>query len=343
MTSYWAERSRPVSLITFDPPNTPCHYAIHSEVALVYADLLTESRGRVDATIRNLRRVFRLRRLVLGTEPESIISFGDQTNVLALLAVAGTGIPVIPSERVDPRCHDIGRMWSTLRRWTYPFATRIVVQTDGVRDSLPEKLRKKSVTIPNPVPTPASFAKPEVVSPSGPVAVAMGRLTRQKGFDLLLEAFARVAGRRENWSLVIWGEGPDRPDLEALSDRLGLAGRVHLAGHTADPESKLAGANLFVLPSRYEGFPNALCEAMAVGLPVVAADCDSGPADIIRSGSNGLLVPVEDITALAQAMDHLMGDAQLRSRIGENARAVAEQFSVPRVMASWDSLLSQVP
>ena len=343
MANYWADRDWELSIVTLDSSSTGSHYEIHPEVEVRYADLVGDSRGKVDATVRNLRRLLRLRRIISGTSPDSVIAFGDQINVLVLLALAGTGVPVIVSQRVDPRRHSIGSVWSMLRRVSYSLATWIVVQTSSVQKTSPERFREKTVTIPNPVPIPQTFASSGTSPRPKPIVVAMGRLTRQKGFDLLLEAFARIAKRRLDWSLVIWGEGPARPELEELCVRLELSDRVRFAGQAADPASELAAADLFVLPSRFEGFPNVLCEAMAIGLPVVATECDSGPADIVRSGQDGLLVPVEDVDALVLAMDELMGDDKLRASLGKNARGIVDRFSVPRIMSSWEQLVSQVP
>lgn len=339
LANAWVERDRQVSVLTFDAGDGEPAYALDDRTELHFAELLGESRNMFQAIAGNVRRIARLRRRIAEIRPDVVVSFGDQTNVLVLLALIGTGIPVIVSERIDPRRHRIGRAWSLLRRVAYILSSRIVVQTDGVQKALARHLRRKAVTIPNPVPIPHAHANPERNPTSGPVVIAMGRLNRQKGFDVLLEAFARVAPDRPEWSLVIWGEGPARAELEEKCRRLGLSKRARLAGLTGDPESELASASLFVLSSRYEGFPNALCEAMAVGLPVVATDCDSGPADIVRPREDGLLVPVEDVEALAQAMNTLMGDPSLRERYGRAAQTIVERFSVPRVLAAWEGIL----
>ena len=343
LANAWVEQGRTVSVLAFDEPGTHCLYPLDERVKLIRAGLLGESRGVLDAIKRNVRRLVRLRRRIVDARPDAVIAFGDQTNVLVLLALMGAEIPVLVSERIDPRRHRVGLIWSTLRQVTYRLARQIVVQTDGVRSAFSAHLRARTITIPNPVPVPAPVAdkaaKPVYAAANGPVVMGMGRLHRQKGFDVLLEAFARVSERRSEWTMVIWGEGPARPELEEQCRRLGLSDRVSLPGVTDDPMSQLASADLFILSSRYEGFPNALCEAMAVGLAVVATDCDSGPADIVRSGEDGLLVPADDVDALAQAMDVLMGDVELRERFGYAARAVVERFSVPRILAAWDEIL----
>jgi len=171
----------------------------------------------------------------------------------------------------------------------------------------------------------------------------MGRLVEQKGFDILVEAFSRCATKHSDWSLVILGEGPQRTRLEAAAAELGIGDRVHLVGQVREPDTILKGADLFVLSSRYEGFPNALVEAMACELPVVSTDCSSGgPRDIIRDGVDGILVPPRDVEALASAMDRLMADQDGRQRLGKSAAEVVERFSTTRVMKVWDDLLAGI-
>jgi glycosyltransferase involved in cell wall biosynthesis len=167
----------------------------------------------------------------------------------------------------------------------------------------------------------------------------MGRLEPVKGFDLLLRAFAACRGQCPDWTLTILGEGRERQRLEALAEQLGVASYVRLPGTVGDPAPVLRRADLFVLSSRYEGFPNALLEAMALGLPVIATDC---AARIVRDDVDGLLVRGDDATALATAMAALMADEPRRRRLGARAVEVVERFDIHQVMGSWETVIDHV-
>lgn len=301
----------------------------------------------VQGLVRNLGRARRLRHALAREEPDAVISFIAETNVLVLLASVGLPFPVIVSERVDPGYHRIPTPWSVLRSLLYPRAAAVVVQGARILESLPPAVRRRARVIPNPVAPPDAGANPDASRGADAPGrrkriVGLGRLARQKGFDLLVRAFAKVAPRFPDWELVIWGEGTERSALEALARSFDLAERVALPGLTRDPFREYAAAELFVLPSRYEGFPNALAEAMACGRPVIAADCRSGPAEIVRHGIDGLLVPPDDVKALADALTRLMGDAALRARLARNAVDVTRRFGVERIVGQWDDLLQEV-
>jgi glycosyltransferase involved in cell wall biosynthesis len=217
-----------------------------------------------------------------------------------------------------------------------------VVLTERAKNSLEIKGSLPCYVIPNPVlVSPAMGEKPTELL-HGKRVVAMGRLTEQKGFDILLDAFGRARARFPDWSLFIIGEGPLRPVLEARSQQPDLKGSVTFAGRLDTPSSMLGVSQLFVLSSRYEGFPNALTEAMAMGLPVISTDCPTGPREIIQNGINGLLVPPEDPNALATAMERLMSDPDERTRLGHAAEHIIERYSLERIMGQWEVLLSGV-
>ncbi len=226
-----------------------------------------------------------------------------------------------------------------LGRWLASRAAAHVLQTEGSRAALPPDFRDRAVVIPNPV-----EPLPNAILPGGrPCSlVAVGRLTPQKGFDLLIAAFAQVAHSHPEWHLTIFGDGAERGVLEQQVADLSLADRICLAGTTKAPCGWRAGADAFVLSSRFEGFPNVLGEAMAAGLPVVAFDCPWGPADLIEDGISGLLVAPEDVNALAAALDRVLGSEWLRASLGGAARRRVLRFAPDHVMTQWDHLLNRV-
>ncbi len=342
IASYWAESGHEITLITLDSAASD-FYDVHPGVRRVALDLLTR-RGKDGWARTNRRRIAALRRELRRTQFDVVISFMEAVNLLTLIAAIGSKTPVIVSERTDPGQFRIPHVQHRLRPILYRRAHGLVVQTEGVR-RWADRIVDPSIVrvIPNPVRRPQSGSErtpPQL--PEGPFVLGVGRLTVEKGFDLLVEAFARCVAHQPEWSLVIVGEGDEQNRLEQLAMRLGVSEQVRLVGRVRHPASVFEAASLFVLPSRFEGFPNALLEAMACGLTVISADCDSGPREIVRDGVDGVLVRSGEVDALVDAMERLMSTPALRARLASRATEVLERFSLERVMREWESLVWNV-
>jgi GalNAc-alpha-(1->4)-GalNAc-alpha-(1->3)-diNAcBac-PP-undecaprenol alpha-1,4-N-acetyl-D-galactosaminyltransferase len=337
----WVEQGEDVSILTFEAAGAPA-YHLHPQVKVRRLDLARQSRNSWEGLRQNVHRIRMLRRAIRESQPGVVVSFMNQTNVLTVSATRGLRLKVVISERTSPRRQIMGRMWRALRRLAYPWADALVCPTRSGLAGFQEMFKVRGVTIPNPVEVSVTLKHQQHGNFAAKLLIAMGRLIPEKGFDLLLEAFAQLAHRHPDWSLTIAGEGNLRSQLEEQSKSLKIAERVHFPGHLADPFTFLRAGDLFVLSSRFEGFPMALVEAMACGLPVVSFDCPEGPREIIRDGIDGLLVPPEDVGALTAALDRLMSDREERARLAARAPDVTTRFSLETVLSQWRQLFDEL-
>ena len=341
MANYWASKNQEITILSFEAGERPPFFELDHRVQYRPLNIAGESSGIISGFKNNRRRIGVLRAAISETDPDCVISFIDQTNILTLLATRRLNVPTIVEEHIHLESHSLPGIWRILRAITYRRATRIVVLTERGRTGFSSGLQKKITVVPNPVvPAKRNRFGHERLAP-GPMVVAIGRLTRQKGFDLLIRAFAIHAARHQDWTLTIIGEGPLRRELEQLSDSLDLNGRINFPGAVRSVEDYFNLADLFVMSSRYEGFPMALCEAMASGLPVICTDCPTGPREIVRNNVDGILVPNEDLETLAAAMDRLMTSESERTKLAQRAPEITSRFGLETVMAIWDRLLSE--
>jgi glycosyltransferase involved in cell wall biosynthesis len=327
-----------IMLLTYEAPAIPSFYPLPPNVERTALDLLG-GRG-VQRLSRLAHRMMAIRRIVRAWRPDVVLSFMDTMNITAVLSCLGSGVPVVVSERVDPSRHPLPWPKKMLRLAAYGMAHAVVVQTERIRRAFPSWLRRRMTTIPNGAPLPPSQARPDVPGRNGRFRViGLGRLEPQKGFDLLIEAFAAVAPRHPDWDLIIFGEGNERAALTLLSERMGIAARVRLAGLTTCPEEEMTASHVIAFPSRYEGFPNALAEGVAAGLPAVAQIGVSGVEELIVNGRTGFLVG-DGVQGLADALDRLMSNPALRIEMGYEARRHATHWVPDDIHARWAAVLT---
>ncbi len=340
MANYWARAGWTVALITLNAGAS--FYELDPAVRYIPLGLQNISQSRIDGVCGNFRRIMGLRRAIGALKPQVVVSMLGETNVTTIAACLGLGIPVLVQEQIDPAQHLIGAHWAFMRRLLYPLASRVVVLGKRSMDYFATSLHGRTRIIPNPALNVGTRRQPSRETKQAKVLVAIGRLVPQKGFDALLKAFSKAASLHPEWRLMILGEGPMRPTLEAMAHELGIWGRITMPGIMKDPFKALCESDLFVMSSRYEGFPLSLCEAMGCGLPVVSFDCPSGPGEIIRDGHDGILVRPCTVEALSEALERLMSDSSLREYLAERAPEVLERYSVPKIMAMWEDVIREV-
>lgn len=282
-----------------------------------------------------------LERLLQWQCPKRVVSLLSRTNVRVCSALWWRDCHLVVSERNDLRHQLLPFPWPRFRRLLYRRADVLTANTTGVMDSLiPFFQAGQLALLPNPLPMPnVPAAAGSVRDRKGFVTVA--RLVPQKGIDVLISALELASADAKCWDLTLVGDGPERERLEFQVQQLGLQDRVHFLGFRRDPQHLLLQSAVFVLPSRFEGMPNALLEAMAAGLAVVVTDASPGPLEVVESEINGLVVPSDDPEALSAALDRLAADPLLRERLGASARQTLQQSDWPVVGPIWDSLIDR--
>jgi GalNAc-alpha-(1->4)-GalNAc-alpha-(1->3)-diNAcBac-PP-undecaprenol alpha-1,4-N-acetyl-D-galactosaminyltransferase len=336
-----ASRGHEVGLFTWDHSSAEAFYPISPAIEWYKLDL-----GDVSVTASaamRIRRAIASRNVVRTFRPDIITAFQVGVFKALRLYCVGMRLRMIATERNAPTLYDhtsAGPKGKKAAFRAFRLARYLVVQCDAYRAMHPAYLQHKLLAIPNPVYEARGHAAPNIAGPDGRFRLlAVGRLSFQKNFESLINAFSRLQHKFPSWDLLILGEGELRHQLAALLDTLGISSRVSLPGAVKDISSYYTAAHLFCLPSRWEGFPNALAEALAHGLPSVGfADC-AGVNVLIQHGLNGLLAHGNcDEAALADALGTLMADAEMRASLGTHARSSMARYAPDRVMDEWEAL-----
>lgn len=277
-----------------------------------------------------------IRKLAKEYKPDVILSFAARINVIVQLACFGLRKKIIVSERNDPFMDGRSRFVDLMTTLLYPMARAVVFQTQRAQSYF-KKLRLKNALI---ITNPISAACLAGERTPGKIVTA-GRFTAQKNQKLLLDAFFHVQKEFPEASLWLYGRGELENDLRSQAAALGIAEKVHFEGNVSDLHRRIADANMFVLPSDYEGLSNALLEAMMMGIPCIATDC-AGCDEYIRDHENGLLVHVGDGSALAEAMKELLARPELADKLASASMADSAAFEQNTVLEKWLSLFEGV-
>ena len=292
----------------------------------------TEATGGL--RLRQLRREFRRQR------PHRVLALLTRTNITCCCAAWDLPIHLVVSERNDPSLQLLPEVWQRLRPLAYRRADVVTANTAGVLSALDSMgAWERLALLPNPFPGASkAAARGDQSWASGFISVA--RLVPQKGLDVLVAALPKLSGSAAAWPVNLVGDGPEREALQQQAKDLGVSSRLRFLGFRSDPDRFLAEAAVFVLPSRFEGMPNALLEAMAAGLAVIVTDASPGPLEVVEPGISGLVVPSDDPSALAEAMQALVSDPDRCRRMGAAAKARIAALDWPRLEPLWRSILA---
>lgn len=298
----------------------------------------SEDKGRVSNAIG---RITKLRRAVKETQASVLVSFIGKSNIRAVLATRLLKTKVVVSVRSAPAREYPTRLMQMLAKTLFRTADGVVFQTKEAQQFFSRGIRRKSAVLMNPLHP--DFMRARYTGARRQEIVTVGRLHSVKNHEMLIAAFAAVAEDDPALTLHIYGDGDRRENLHSEIDRLHMQGRVVLEGDQEAVADRIEASRIFVLSSNVEGMPNALLEAMALGLACISTDCPcGGPRAVIRDGENGLLIPVGDTAALTQALRRVLSDPKLEERLGVNASAMKQELAPEKVNQMWMDYIAQV-
>jgi len=335
------ERGHDVQLLTFDKSNSKSFYKMSEKIEWHMLNLGDTSRKATN--IMRLKRVMKTRDIIKTFSPDVIIGFQDGPFMALRASTIGLGFPVIAAERNAPTRFDHTSSSKKKKMLTFNafrFAKAVTVQFEAYRDLYPPYLHKKIRHIPNPVSKAPDLAEPSKANQDGRYQLlSVGRLSYQKNYGSLIKAFSKLAHKFPDWDLVIYGDGEEKEELLELINDKELGNRIRLPGKTKTPSSAYCSSNLFCMPSRWEGFPNAVAESLSHGLPVVGFKGCAGVSHLIDDGKYGYLAEGNgNFETLSLELEKLMSDASLRDNMGKNGYEAMQQFRPEKVMDQWEQL-----
>ena len=293
--------------------------------------------------ITNFRlRHSKLRQVWKKIDPDLILSFSGKNNIMALSTATRDGYKVVVSCRADPDIEYGSKSMRAAMLATFGRAAGIVVQSNGARDRFPSFIQKKCTILPNSINP--SFMRKRYIGEREKSIVMVARLHSNKNHAMVMEAFKEATENdHKDFKLIFYGDGPERAKLQRLSVSLGVEDRVIFKGNVTHVAEHIEKSMIFILASDHEGMPNSLIESMSLGLACISTDCPcGGPRDLIRNGENGILVPVGDKKAIAEAIKRLIEDDSYRELLGNNATKLQERLSPDVVNGMWKEYFERV-
>jgi len=304
-----------------------------------FEEMITPS-GLLESLKFNYKLYRKLKRILKEKDIKVAIGFMPIANVLTVAVSKRIGIPCIISERNNPENYNLSFFWKYTRKYLYKYTNILTVQTNLIKGSCAKIVPKEKIVIlPNPIAVELTNKRNNKEKKEN-IVLSVGRLNKQKNQTMLVEAFAEA--NNKNWKLYIVGEGEERPVVEKLITKLGLNNKISLLGLQSNVHEYYNKSKIFAFSSDYEGFPNALIEAMHFGLPSISTNCPSGPSELIQHNENGFLTPVGDKEEFSKYLNELMHSENLREKFSERAKEVTNQFMATNVIDSWKKNIDNV-
>lgn len=317
-------------------------YFIDERIKRVYFHKEYQKHGKVKSLFNFISRVLKLRKVLKREKADIVISFIREVNYIALCSTLFLKTKNLISVRIDPKFAYSNKISSFIAKKIYKHTDGCAFQTTEAQEYYPKKIQRKSRVILNPISN--SFFEIKDGNPcQKKTVVTCGRLEKQKNHKLLIDAFSKIADKVQDYKLIIYGVGPLFDELDRYIKEKRLENVVILAGRCQDVPNAIKNDSLFVLSSNYEGLPNALMEAMALGLPCLTTDCSGGGARmLIENEKNGVIVPRNDVEQFSLAMLDLIQNREKAIKLGLKAKNTAINFSQEKVVHEWENYIKDI-
>lgn len=333
MANYWNSENKKVFIITFDGDNHQNLYKLDEGVTLINQNTVYSNNSAINFFI-NLKRIFWLRKKFIEINSANIISFITTTNIISIISAAFLPVRLIVSERTDPsKNNEIGFFVKILRLIFYHFSHLIIVQNEVIKKWFYDHYFKNVFVIPNSI----RLLKPQFNEKEN-LIVSFGRLSEEKGFDVLINAFNLIVSKMSNWKVFIFGDGGLKNNLQSLINELGLEKNIFIFKRTDDIEYWLSKAKFVVQPSLYEGMPNIILESMSLGSVVIASS--TGAEQLIKNKENGLVFPVKDYVKLSEIIYNLSLNENYINSMSSNAIKIVDVYSQDKIMLLWNKVIN---
>lgn len=342
IASEMAKQNIDVEIISFD--SSESYYPLHENVEIFNMELADISKSAsIKRFLGCIKRAFEIRRKIKSRELDVLVCMSTTMNLYGLLSTLFTKTKVVGTERNNPYKYKADKINAILKKISALFLDGFIFQTEAASEYYAESVRKKGTVIQNAVFNPlVKEIEPTPVSQKQKIIYGVGRLSAQKRFEDLIDAYAILEKKHPDYRLVIFGEGEDREKLENKIDSYSLNEKILLPGTDKNALKFVSKGSVFVLSSDYEGMPNVLMEAMAVGTPCVSTRCKMGPEELISDGENGLLVPVGDVNKLTEAVELIIENPVLAESISKNGRNILKTNDVSAISEKWLEYLESI-